>query len=72
VGLINNKIKEPIMKKLSGSQLTELTGGKDDPGCSLYLLETGLVAMVGGMAFGPVGVGLVAGFLFSVPNPCNS
>jgi len=60
------------MQKLNESQLRHITAGKDDPGCSLYLLETGLVAIAGGMAFGPVGVGLVVGFLVSVPNPCNS
>jgi len=60
------------MKKLTVSQLTKTTGGRDDPGCTLYIMETGLVAIAGGMAFGPVGIGLVVGFLFSVPNPCNS
>ena len=60
------------MKKIEDSQLKEIKGGQDNAGCTLYLIETGLVAMIGGMAFGPVGAGLAVGFLVSVPNPCKS
>ena len=59
------------MKKLNCSQVKEYAAGKDDAGCALYVLESGLVAMAGGLAFGPVGFGMAVGFLFSVPNPCN-
>jgi hypothetical protein len=59
------------MKRVSLIKTKQLIGGKDDPGCGLYLLEAGLVAMVGGMAFGPVGFGMVLGFLAAVPNPCK-
>jgi hypothetical protein len=59
------------MTKMSVAQLKQLSGGKDDAGCALYLLETGLVAIAGGMAFGPLGAGFVVGFLVSIPNPCN-
>ena len=60
------------MERIDISQTKCLTAGKDDPGCALFLLETGLVAMIGSMAFGPMGAGLVIGFLVTVPNPCNS
>ena len=59
------------MKKVNFIKTKQLAGGKDDPGCGLYLLETGLAAMVAGMAFGPLGFGMVTGFLLTVSNPCN-
>ena len=59
------------MKKIEVSQLKKIKGGQDDAGCVLYLMETGFVAIIGGMAFGPVGAGLAVGFLVSVPNPCK-
>ena len=59
------------MEEVMTSELAEVVGGKDDAGCALYVLEAGLVAMVGIMAFGPAGAGFVIGFLAAVPNPCD-
>jgi hypothetical protein len=59
------------MEEVMTNELVNMVGGKDNAGCALYLLEAGLVAMAGGMAFGPVGFGAVVGFLWTVPNPCR-
>ena len=58
------------MEKMSINETRKVSAGKDIAGCGLYVLEAGLVAMVGGMAFGPLGFGMVLGFLATVPNPC--
>jgi hypothetical protein len=42
-------------------------------GCALYVLESGIVSGVAGMAFGPFGAGLAFGFLINIPgNPCQN
>jgi hypothetical protein len=63
--------RESIMEMVNMRTTMNFVGGKDDAGCGLYLLEAGLAAVVGGMAFGPVGFGLVTGFLLTVSNPCK-
>ena len=60
------------MNFIPEARMAMISGGKDDLGCATYLISSGIVAGVAGMAFGPVGAFLVAGFLVGVNNPCDS
>jgi hypothetical protein len=69
---MSQRYKEEMMEKLVPAEMANIKGGLT-LGCTLYALESGLVAGVAGMAFGPFGAGIAFGFLMHLPgNPCRT
>jgi len=71
-GIGFKKILEDGMKEMVSADMLHIKAGLT-LGCALYVLESGLVSGVAGMAFGPFGAGLAFGLMMNIPgNPCQT